>query len=246
METVHQPKIIAHRGASGHERENTVSAFVLAGQGDCYGIETDTHVTLDGQFIIIHDDSTHRVSGVDLPVEKTSFDRLRQVRLFAHGSTAEVSDALQLPTVEEYVNVCQTYGKIGVLELKNEMAPEHIAKLIDCVEKLGFQDRIVYISFYFSNMVTLRNLLPNGHLQYLVGEVKDQDALLAQLAAYRLDLDIYQHSLTEELVEGVHALGQEVNVWTVDAPEMYRKLAGWGVDYITTNFPVEIGNTNLS
>ena len=53
----HQIKIIAHRGVSGLERENTCAAFIAAGNRSYYGIETDVHVTKDGKFIVFHDDS---------------------------------------------------------------------------------------------------------------------------------------------------------------------------------------------
>lgn len=42
-------KLIAHRGVSGIERENTAAAFVAAGNRSYYGIETDVHVTKDGK-----------------------------------------------------------------------------------------------------------------------------------------------------------------------------------------------------
>ena len=55
-------KMIAHRGLSGIEQENTNAAFVAAGNRSYYGIETDVHRTADGQYVIIHDDTTARVT----------------------------------------------------------------------------------------------------------------------------------------------------------------------------------------
>ena len=43
--------MVAHRGVSGLERENTVAAFLAAGNRSYYGIETDFHRTADGKFI---------------------------------------------------------------------------------------------------------------------------------------------------------------------------------------------------
>ena len=60
-------RLIAHRGVSGIERENTAAAFVAAGNRGYYGIETDVHVTKDGKYIIIHDDDTKRVFGRNTP-----------------------------------------------------------------------------------------------------------------------------------------------------------------------------------
>lgn len=54
MDTLHlnapQVKMVAHRGMSGLELENTCSAFVAAGNRSYYGIETDVHRTSDGHF----------------------------------------------------------------------------------------------------------------------------------------------------------------------------------------------------
>ena len=41
-------QMIAHRGVSGLERENTNAAFIAAGNRSYYGIETDVHRTKDG------------------------------------------------------------------------------------------------------------------------------------------------------------------------------------------------------
>ena len=41
--------------------------------------------------------------------------------------------------------------------------------------------------------------------------------------------------LNEENIKRLHDNGITVNCWTCDSPEEGEKLAGWGVDYITTN-----------
>ena len=45
-------KMIAHRGLSGLEKENTAVAFVAAGNKSFYGIETDIHLTKDNVFVV--------------------------------------------------------------------------------------------------------------------------------------------------------------------------------------------------
>ena len=101
-----QTKIIAHRGLSGIECENTLAAFIAAGNRNYFGIETDVHKTNDGNFIIIHDGNTGRVSNVNLSVEESDFDDLRKVILNDKDSNARVD--LHLPTLEEYLNHLQT------------------------------------------------------------------------------------------------------------------------------------------
>ena len=71
FEKTAQVKMIAHRGVSGLETENTCAAFVAAGNRSYFGIETDVHVSADGAFIIFHDDDTERVGAKKYTIEET-------------------------------------------------------------------------------------------------------------------------------------------------------------------------------
>ena len=55
--------MVAHRGVSGLERENTNAAFVAAGNRSYFGIETDVRPTADGHFVLLHDDNPVRCGG---------------------------------------------------------------------------------------------------------------------------------------------------------------------------------------
>lgn len=233
-DTIHlnrQTKMVAHRGVSGLELENTAAAFVAAGNRSYWGIETDVHRTADGYFVVIHDDETRRVALCDLPVEGSEFEVLRGLAM--KDKDGCVRGDLQIPTLQEYIRICKKYGKISVLELKNRFVPEDVARIVEIVRAEGWLDQTVFISFALENLLDLRKLLPEQPLQYLVGEVKDD--LLQTLKANRLDLDIYHPVLTKDLVEQVHEAGGTVNVWTVDQIEDAEKLLDMGVDYITSN-----------
>ena len=116
-------KVVAHRGCSGLEKENTASAFVAAGNRSYYGIETDVHVTKDKKYVIIHDDSTLRVSGKELTVEETDLETLRSISLSDTDGSFGRKDLI-IPTLEEYIKICKKYGKVCVLELKNRFRKE--------------------------------------------------------------------------------------------------------------------------
>ena len=232
IEKKDKPLMIAHRGLSGLEKENTASAFVAAGHHTYFGIETDVHRTADGRFIIIHDDNTKRVSGDEVSVEETCFDTLRSIRLIDTDGTKGRGDLI-LPSLGEYIRICKKYEKTAVLELKNHFAPEDIQKIIAIIREEGYLDQVVFISFDLPNMICIRELLPNQRAQFLVSTAEDW--LVETLKKHRLDLDIKYSALTRELVEKVHGIGREVNVWTVNTLEDAEKMMELNVDYITTN-----------
>lgn len=226
-------KLVAHRGLSSLEKENTCSAFVAAGNRDgIFGIETDVHRTADGKYVIIHDDNTQRVALDHLEVEKSTFETLRSLRLLDLDGRRGRAD-LMLPTVEEYIGICKRYEKTCVFEFKNPMAEEDIAALVETFRREGYLDHVIFISFQPGNLIALRKHYPDLPAQILLENWVD--GALEQMVKYHLDLDIDFRALTKELVEEVHKAGLLVNCWTVNTLEDAHKVLEMGVDFITTN-----------
>lgn len=228
-------KMIAHRGLSGIECENTNAAFVAAGNRSYFGIETDIHVTKDGKFVVIHDDKTSRVAKEELIVKECTLDELRKIRLLDTPKTKAdfTRSDLCLPELSEYIRICKRYDKKAVLELKNRFKTEDIKKVIDEIKKQKYIDNVIFISFSWENMVDIKNLLPKAKAQFLIS--KWDDELIEKLKAHNLDLDIHYKSLTKDIVKRLHKNGIEVNCWTVDDAADAKKLISMGVDYITSN-----------
>lgn len=227
-------KMVAHRGLSGIEPENTCAAFVAAGNRDYFGIETDVHRTADGAYVVIHDDHTGRVAFEDISVEGSSLEQLQAIAL--EDKDGKQRSDLKIPTLDEYLKICAKYEKVPVLELKNAFPKEDVANILAIVKKYMALDGIIFISFDYQNMIYLRELEKDARLQYLCGgSAKVDEELIAKLKAYDLDLDIYWKVLDEAGVKLLHANGVEINVWTVDDPAVAKQLVSWGVDYITSN-----------
>ncbi len=224
--------LVAHRGCSGLEKENTNAAFVAAGNRSYWGIETDIHQTLDGKYVLFHDDTTKRVAIDDMIVEQTTFDTLRSLILVDKDGKRGRSD-LRMPTLQEYIGICKKYEKIAVLELKNAFEKERIYEICDQIAEMDYLDQTVFISFCYDNMVAIREKYPTQGAQFLTSKYTED--LIDKLKAYNLDLDIKYTALDKEKIEALHAAGVKVNCWTVDDPAAAADLIDWGIDYITSN-----------
>ena len=71
----------------------------------------------------------------------------------------------------------------------------------------------------------LQQLLEEGHYKTLYKWAK----------FFKMDIDIEDKLLTQDLVDLFHKKHLKINCWTVDTPETLKKLEEMGVDYITTN-----------
>ena len=225
-------RVVAHRGLSGLERENTASAFVAAGNRNYFGIETDIYRTSDGHFVVNHDGRANRVGGLNVTMEATPWELLREIVLYDTDGTKDRYD-LRLPSLENYITICKKYEKHCILELKSVFTEEETASFIDLIRSLGWLEHVIFISFHYEDLERVRAILPDQPCQFLTGD--NSDALIEKLRADRMDIDIIYTALTEERVRAMHAAGLKVNCWTVDDPATCETLAGWGVDFITTN-----------
>lgn len=224
--------VVAHRGLSGIERENTGSAFVAAGNRSYYGIETDIYRTSDGHFVVSHDSNLKRVGGEDMPIEENTLADLQSVVLFDMDGTKGRED-LRLPTLENYISICKKYEKHCVLELKSRFTEEETARFIEIIKELDYLDEVTFISFCYDNLTKVRAILPEQSVQFLFCELTDE--IIESVVADRMDIDVQFKALTKENVDMLHKKGIKINCWTVNDREDGDRLASWGVDYITTN-----------
>lgn len=234
MRPVTTTKLIAHRGLSGFECENSAAAFIAAGNRDYFGIETDLRRTADGAFVLLHDHHTERVADKNLTVAEATLAELQVLRLKdLPRKTEQTRTHLRIPTLEEYLTICKYYHKTAVLEIKIELTETAAKAILNKIKENGMEQNTIVIDFSFDNLVLLRKLAPSLPIQYLTSVYSD--FLLKRLLEHNFGLDIYYPALTEEIVRELHDHGISVNAWTVDDLAIAQKFADWGIDFITTN-----------
>lgn len=224
--------VIAHRGLSGLEKENTNFAFVAAGNRSYYGIETDVHKTKDGHFVINHDGDFKRVANEEIVIENSTLEEIQNIVLYDMDNQKTRFD-LRPTTLQNYVSICKKYEKHSIIELKSNFTDEDIAKIIKIVDNYEQLENTTFISFNYENLLKVRKILPNQSAQYLFWKLTDEE--IAHLVKDKIDADVWCVELTEEQIKKAHKAGLKVNCWTVNEKENGEKLASWGIDYITTN-----------
>jgi glycerophosphoryl diester phosphodiesterase len=230
-----KPLMVAHRGSCSLELENTVPAFVAAGNRSYFGVECDLQKTADGKFIICHNPDTAYIAGDKLVIAETSFDTLRGLKLFNLPQAGKVKNRadLKMPTLSEYIAVCKQYEKVAVLEIKYDASEDEILEICRVIESFDYMDHVTFIAGNVQNLLYVRKHYPNQSAQVVAWKLTDE--LAATLIEHRLDLDVCYKDLTKEQIELLHQNGLKVNCWTVDSKEIAEELTEWGIDYITTN-----------
>ncbi len=217
------PKIVAHRGASKAERENTIAAFLTAKAMGADMVELDVRRTNDGHMVVHHDPM---ILGLGVIAQ------LARVDLPAY-----------IPDLEDALDACA--GIDVNVEIKSDKGepdydPSHRLThlVIDLLQSRADAHRMLISSFDAEVLRLVRqhaSSLPTGFLY----TVTASPTRLVQRCASEGHIAIhpYAKSISQALVDTAHGVGLAVNTWTVDDPKRMQTLANWGVDAIITNVP---------
>jgi glycerophosphoryl diester phosphodiesterase len=214
-------QVLAHRGASRAERENTLRAFEQAAVLGADGVELDVRRTADDVLVVHHN---------------PTLDDGRVIR-----ETPAVDMPQHIPTLSDSLDACA--GMWVNLEIKNdETEPDFdpsdwvAEQTMALLARRGEPERWLMSSFRIETMDRCRALTPHIRTAWLVSVVPD-DVVDILLATGHAALHPWVPLLTQDVVDRCHAAGIEVNTWTCDDPERMRELIGWGIDGICTNVP---------
>lgn len=238
---------IAHRGASHAAPENTPAAFRLAWQEAADGIETDVHLTADGEVICFHDVTTGRVAGEDVVVAGTPWTRLAGLDV---GSWKGASFRNERPPRLAEVFPLVPPGKRVFVEIKCG---------VEIVGPLGRAlagcdaERVVLMSFRPEVVNACRESFP-GHPVHWVSSLERLDdplwretcrGLLKFTGATGLQFDSTA-KVPAGWLETLCDEGYELTTWTVDDADTARYWLGRGVSNLTTNRPAALRAELLS
>ena len=213
--------IIAHRGASRAESENTLAAFRRAGEMGADGVELDVRRTADDRLVVHHDPS------------------LADGRLIRVTAFDDLPDAV--PTLAAAIDACG--GMFVNVEIKNDPtepdfdATEWLAhRTVATLVPRGTHRRWLISSFRAETLDVCRRSMPSLSTAWLVD--RPTDAVIGRAAAAgHVAIHPSVDRLTQDAVRHAHAAGLAVNTWTCDDPTRMRELIAWGVDGICTNVP---------
>lgn len=233
-----QPVIFAHRGASAHAPENTLAAFELALMQHADAIELDVKLSADGRAVVIHDPTVDRTTGSHGRVKDLSLAQLKA--LDAGSFFSENYRGEKIPTLEEVFEAVGKRTFINV-ELTNYNTPRDSLVETVCmlVKQFELQKRVMFSSFFASNLSKARAYLPDVPR----GLLAFNGLLGAWARSFGFNFGKYQalhpylKDVTSQQVQRVHRLNRRIHVWTVNAEEDMRRLFRWGVDAIFTDDP---------
>jgi glycerophosphoryl diester phosphodiesterase len=213
--------VIAHRGASADERENTLPAFERAIEAGADFVELDVQASSDGALVVFHDLDLDRLTPLRGPLRRRELAELRE-----HG----------IPTLEEVIEV--TRGRIRVMA---ELRSVHLYRRHDVIGRtvalLGDQD--VLLAFGRRTLQEARRRKPSLRVLQHVG----YGVSIRAAAGYAWAVGFHNPRVTSRGLDRARRLGLETTVYTVNDARRMRRLTAMGVSGIFTDRPALLRET---
>jgi len=210
-------RVIAHRGYSAKYPEMSREAYVNAIPVSD-GFECDLHLSSDLKLFCIHDDTLDRTTDLKGDVQEMTWE--------------QISKAIPQPILfKEFMDIAIGAGKDVLIETKHPQKFKGLLekRLKEELDELKPKIDMSFMSFDPKAVWRMRNF-PGRKVQ-LVEKKFYVPGFFADVVAP------YWELVTKEWVNQVHARGQEMYVWTVNDPEVAKRLANWGVDTLISDNP---------
>jgi len=249
------PLVIGHRGCAGERPENTLAAFERGLAQGASILESDVHLTRDGEPVLIHDDEVSRCTEGSGRVSEFDLAGLQKLDAGHHFTPDEGrshpfrEQGHRIPSLREAL--ARFPDARFNLELKENL-PGLVERTLEVVAQSGRAQHTLLTSANDALMHHLREQVATRGIPVALGASTGEVATFA-VAALRgegpppgpMALQIPTHFgdrplVTPQLVEHAHAHGVQIHVWTINEPDEMIQLLELGVDGIVTDFPVRL------
>ena len=220
--------VIGHRGAMGHETENTLASVQKAIDLGADMIEIDVFKIDSGEIVVFHDETLERLSNAGGKIEEYNIYDLKSVILDGGHKIPMLQDVLKLIDNKVALNI----------ELKGDNTADRVNFITDYyIRERGWSpENFVISSFNWDQLKRMREL----NAEVAIAVLTEEDPLDAIAMAEELNaiaINPWYKSLTAENTKEIQGKGFKVFTYTVNEPEDLQRMIDYGVDGIFTNYP---------
>ena len=240
----HPTPLIAHRGYSLLETENTTQSIQKTFLAGIQWAEVDIQMTLDQQLVVFHDFTLERLAGWKDKVRDKTLEELQNIPILELKTKQKTSKILSF---EELLKMAQElYLSLNIeikIEKENIKYLELLAQILFKILQKYQQIPILISSFSYTFLEIFFSLSKNYRLGLLLCQViPDWKEKLQKIQAYSLHCD--KNIAQLDFVNQAKSLGYSFLVYTVDEKVEANRFFSMGVDSIFSNNVFLLRNIN--
>lgn len=250
------PVVFGHRGAAGERPENTLESFRHGAASGAAALESDLHLTADGEVVLMHDPLVDRTTNGKGPVAGFDLRHLRALdagyRFTADGGQTFPfrGQGLRVPTLAQFLGAFPDMPVNFEIKDRNRALVE---KTVDLIAAAGRDDGILLTAEDNVTMRMLRGYAAKTGSRVALGASKAEamrflasvhlgaapppGVMALQVPRAFRALGHTVPVVTPAFIGHAHKHGIKVHAWTINDPAEMVELRRLGVDGIFTDFP---------
>ena len=208
-----------------------------AAEAGADGIETDVHLSKDGEVVVIHDENLKRTCGIDRMVGDCT---LRELTATKASATFGGSFDVTVPSFRMLCSFIKDHDIMANVELKTGIIyyPGLEEKVAEEVKRWGIEDKVIFSSFNPLSLVVMKRLLPECPAGFLFMKGMNPRHISYITKEAGLDLLHPDFSIIDsEMVKEAKECGLGINAWTINEEAEMDRLISLGVEGTITNRP---------
>ncbi len=226
-----EPLVIGHRGAMGHETENTLPSIQKAMDLGVDMIEIDVFKIKSGEIVVFHDDKLDRLTNAPGSIEDYYIVDLMQVVVEGGHKIPMLQDVLKLIDNKVALNI----------ELKGAGTADKVNYIMNYyIEQRNWSaENFIISSFNWDELKEMRKYNPDVAIAVLTEE-DPVDAIPVAKELNAVAINPYFKNLDLEKANEIRDAGFKIYTWTVNEPADIEAMKRISVDGIITNFPERV------
>ncbi len=226
-----KPLVIGHRGAMGHETENTLPSIQKAMDLGVDMIEIDVFKLKSGEIVVFHDDTVDRLTNGPGSIEDYNIIELK--KLIVNGGH-------QIPMLQDVLKLIDNKVALNI-ELKGAGTADRVNFIMNYYinKKNWSPENFIISSFNWDELKEMRKLNTDVAIAVLTEE-NPIDAIPMAKELQAVAINPYFKKLDSEVANQIHDAGFKIYTWTVNEPEDIDAMKKLAVDGIITNFPERV------
>ncbi len=235
------PLVLAHRGANKVAPQNTIPAFKKALEFNADGIETDVHLSKDGEIVICHNYTVDETSNGKGFVDELTLAELKAMDFGSYFS--KDFSGVTLPTLSELLDVVKGMALINIEIKPPRTNNDLVKKVVEEIHKYGIEKNSIVSCFNPECIRQVKEIDKNIKTALLYEDDElGNEIMTFGVAKYcqQLNADAahpHRKLITHKEILELHNLGMAVNPWTVNLEEDIVRLTEWGCDALISDVP---------
>ena len=243
------PRVFGHRGSAGTHPENTMVSFQAAVDLSVLYLETDIHMTRDGEIVAAHDLDLEKMCGCAGVIKEMDYTDLAK----ADAGYTFSPDGKEFPFRGKGIRIPRLAEMLAAFPnafFNIDLKPEDVSNItpvaLKVIDAAKMRRRVLLASEFQNRLDEVRAMAPDiatsfGSLEagaFMQALASNDPAYKPPGEALQIPSEYYSWKLaTPESIAMAHRHGVEVHVWTVNDEPTMRELLEMGVEGIFSDFP---------